>query len=98
TTVLHIFPTRRSSVLGASEIFPDYWERYRDEIPEEERGDMIAAYHKRLTSDDESVRLSAARAWSVWEGSTSKLYPSKDLMEHWRSEEHTPELQSRENL
>lgn len=71
---------------GASEIFPDFWERYRDEIPEEERGDFISAYYKRLTSDDEKVRLSAARAWSVWEGSTSKLYPSEDLMNHWEGE------------
>ena len=83
-----IFLTRRSELewfyqYGASEIFADYWERFRDEIPEDERGDFIAAYHKRLTSDDEKVRLSAARAWSVWEGSTSKLYPDADLMEHW---------------
>lgn len=83
-----IFLTRRRELewfyqYGASEIFADYYERYRDEIPEDERGDMIGAYYKRLTSDDEAVQLSAARAWSVWEGSTSKLYPSKDLMEHW---------------
>jgi proline iminopeptidase len=71
---------------GASEIFPDYWERFRDEIPEAERGDFMTAYHKRLTSDDEAVRLSAARAWSVWEGSTSKLFPDKDLMDHWEGE------------
>jgi proline iminopeptidase len=86
-----IFLTRKKELqwfyqYGASEIFPDYWERYRDEIPEGERGDMITAYHKRLTSDDKNVRLSAARAWSVWEGATSKLYPDKDLMEHWEGE------------
>ncbi len=86
-----IFLTRRKELLwfyqyGASEIFPDFWVRYRDEIPFEERGDFITAYHKRLTSDDEATRLSAARAWSVWEGSTSKLYPDKDLMEHWEGE------------
>ena len=68
---------------GASEIFPDFWERYRDEIPVEERGDFMSAYHKRLTCDDEKTRLSAARAWSVWEGSTSKLFPDNDLMNHW---------------
>lgn len=83
-----IFLTRKKELdwfyqYGASEIFPDFWERYRDEIPEDERGDMMKAYHARLFSDDEEVRLSAARAWSVWEGSTSKLYPDKDLMEHW---------------
>ncbi len=71
---------------GASEIFPDFWERYRDEIPVEERGDFQKAYYKRLTSDDEQTRLSAARAWSVWEGSTSKLFPDNDLMNHWEGE------------
>jgi len=68
---------------GASEIYPDYWRRYRDEIPADERGDMMSAYYKRLTSDDREVRVSAARAWSVWEGSTSKLFPDQDLMDHW---------------
>lgn len=86
-----IFLTRKKELewfyqYGASEIFPDFWERYRDEIPEDERGDFISAYHKRLTSENESVQLSAARAWSVWEGSTSKLYPDKDLMNHWEGE------------
>ena len=87
-----IFLTRRKELewfyqYGASEIFPDFWERYRDEIPEAERGDMMGAYYKRLTSDDQETRISAARAWSVWEGSTSKLYPDKDLMDHWEGED-----------
>ena len=86
-----IFLTRRKELqwfyqYGASEIFPDFWERYRDEIPEAERGDFMTAYYKRLTSDDEATQLSAARAWSVWEGSTSKLYPDSNLMEHWEGE------------
>ncbi len=86
-----IFLTRKSELkwfyqYGASEIFPDFWERYRDEIPADERGDFMTAYYKRLTSDDENVRIAAARAWSVWEGSTSKLYPSEDLMNHWEGE------------
>jgi proline iminopeptidase len=92
-----IFLTRRKELLwfyqyGASEIFPDYWERYRDEIPEEERGDFISAYYKRLTSEDPKVRLSAAKAWSVWEGSTSKLFPDKNLMEHWENEHEALQL------
>src|SRR5213592_4386964 len=45
-----------------------------------------SAYYKRLTSDDLETRLSAARAWSVWEGSTSKLYPDQNLMDHWEGE------------
>ncbi len=59
---------------GASEIFPDVWEEYLKVIPENERADMVSAYHRRLTSPDENVRLEAARAWSIWEGSTSKLF------------------------
>jgi proline iminopeptidase len=92
-----IFLTRRSELrwfyqYGASEIFPDYWERFRDEIPIEERNDFMTAYYKRLTSEDEAVRLSAARAWSVWEGATSKLFPDKKLMEHWEGEQEALSL------
>lgn len=58
---------------GTSNIFPDAWEHYLAPIPPEERGDMITAYYKRLTSKDSSVRLQAARAWSVWEAATSFL-------------------------
>ena len=72
---------------GASAIFPDVWEEYVRVIPEAERGDMLTAYHRRLTSDDEAVRLEAARAWSIWEGSTSKLFPDADLINHF-GEEH----------
>ncbi len=59
---------------GASRLFPDAWEHYLAPIPEAERGDMIAAYHRRLTSEDETVRLEAAKAWAIWEGGTSYLH------------------------
>ncbi|MEO1420197.1 MAG: prolyl aminopeptidase, partial [Pseudomonadota bacterium] len=68
---------------GASEIFPDLWQHYLAPIPEAERGDMLSAYHRRLTSDDESVRLEAARAWSVWEGSTSFLLPNEEARDEF---------------
>ena len=58
---------------GASRLFPDAWEPYLAAIPGAERGDLIAAYHRRLTSGDEATRLAAARTWSVWEGATSFL-------------------------
>jgi proline iminopeptidase len=61
---------------GASELYPDAWEPFRDFIPPAERGDFLAAYHRRLTGPDPELALQAARAWSVWEGSTSHLYPS----------------------
>lgn len=68
---------------GASAIFPDVWEEYVRVIPESERDDMLSAYYRRLTSDNEAVRLEAARAWSIWEGSTSKLFPDPDLISHF---------------
>lgn len=58
---------------GCSKIFPDLWEEYVKPIPENERHDFVTAYYKRLTSPDAQVRKTAAQAWSVWEGSTSKL-------------------------
>jgi len=65
---------------GASFLFPDAWEHYLAPIPEDERGDLLHAYHRRLTSDDASVRQEAARAWSVWEGSTSTLFHDPALV------------------
>ncbi|MEN4902454.1 prolyl aminopeptidase [Luteimonas sp. TWI662] len=64
---------------GASRLFPEAWQQYIAAIPQNERGDLIAAFHKRLTSDDEGVRLDAARAWSVWEGATSFLHIDEDF-------------------
>ena len=62
---------------GASNLFPDLWEAFLAPIPEAERGDLITAYRKRLTGTDPKAQLEAARAWSIWEGSTIKLLPSK---------------------
>lgn len=60
---------------GASHIFPDAFEGYRNHIPEAERGDLMRAYHARLTSEDEAVRHAAAREWTRWEMATSYLIP-----------------------
>jgi len=59
---------------GASYIFPDQWEKYLAPIPEAERHDLITAYHTRLTGTNEAEQLAAARAWTVWELSTSRLF------------------------
>ena len=72
---------------GASFVFPDAWEAYLATIPEAERDDLIAAYHRRLTSPDPEVRLAAARAWSVWEASTSRLRPDPHLVETFGADE-----------
>jgi proline iminopeptidase len=72
---------------GASVLYPDAWEPYLNFIPEAERGDMLSAYYRRLTSEDASVRLAAAKIWSRWEGSTSKLMPDADFTAHYGEDE-----------
>ncbi|WP_066376609.1 prolyl aminopeptidase [Anabaena sp. CA = ATCC 33047] len=66
---------------GASYIFPDAWEEYLKPIPVDERDDLLTAYYQRLTSPDLQIRQAAARAWSIWEASTSKLFPDTQLMQ-----------------
>ncbi|ATD71469.1 MULTISPECIES: prolyl aminopeptidase [Gordonia] len=79
-----IFLLRRSEIDwyyngGAAHIFPDVWETYLDPIPENERdGDLVAAYHRLLTSDDAAVARAAARAWTGWEQATSYLLPRSE--------------------
>ena len=64
---------------GASRLFPEAWEHYIKAIPVTERHDLISAFHRRLTSDDDKTRLAAAKAWSVWEGATSFLHIDEDF-------------------
>ncbi|MGH8184463.1 MAG: prolyl aminopeptidase [Rhodanobacteraceae bacterium] len=73
-----IFMLRRAELQwfyqkGCDMLYPDAWEKYLAAIPEAEHGDLVMAYHRRLTAVDPKVRLAAARAWSVWEASTSFL-------------------------
>lgn len=66
---------------GCSRIFPDAWQPFYEHIPEQERDNLMAAYQKRLFSDDRSVQLAAAERWSVWEGSVCHLYPDLEHIE-----------------
>lgn len=75
-----IFLLRRSELEffyqeGASHLFPDAWEGYLEPIPPDERGDLIAAYHRRLFGEDRDEMLRCAQAWARWERSTSRLEP-----------------------
>lgn len=65
---------------GASLLFPDKFAKFLAPIPVEERGDMIAAYRKRLTGDDAAVRIACAKAWSLWEGETVTLLPDPAIL------------------
>ncbi|MEO0575748.1 MAG: prolyl aminopeptidase [Pseudomonadota bacterium] len=73
---------------GASEIFPDQWQHYLAPIPVDERDDLLRAYHKRLISQDENTRLTAARAWSTWEGATSFLHPNEKATQSFGEAKH----------
>jgi proline iminopeptidase len=87
-----IFTLRRSELEwfyqeGSSWIFPDAFEDYVSVITPEERGDMIAAFHRRLTHADPAVQIEAARAWSAWEGKTLSLLPDAERVRRF-SEDH----------
>jgi proline iminopeptidase len=62
---------------GASEIFPDIWDEYKNFIPQAEQNDFVSAYYRRLTSPDPNLRLAAAKVWSKWEAATSRLFFDK---------------------
>jgi len=62
--------------LMTADVWPEKMERYESLIPPEKRDDLIAEYYKLLTSDDDEVKLEAARRWASWEGSIALLVPS----------------------
>jgi proline iminopeptidase len=70
---------------GASRIYPDKFEEFVRLIPENERGDLVEAYRKRLTSSDKDEQLAAAKAWSKWEGEIVTLLPSASTIDHFTS-------------
>ena len=72
---------------GASQIYPDKFEEFLAPIPESERGDLVEAYRKRLTSDDKDEQLRAAKTWSKWEGDIVTLLPSPSTIEHFTAPE-----------
>lgn len=88
-----IFTLRRCEIEwfyqeGCSWIHPDAFEAYLAPIPQDERHDMIAAYYKRLTGDDPEIYMEAARAWSVWEGTTLSLLPNEARVKHFASDKY----------
>lgn len=68
---------------GAGRIFPEYWQQYTQVIPEAERGDMVAAFYRRLTGDNDFERMAAAKAWSIWEGRCATLQSNNDVVERF---------------
>ena len=58
---------------GSSRIFPEAWQEFVDIIAEDERDDLMGAYHRIFNSDDTAKKLAAAIAWTKWEASTISL-------------------------
>jgi len=80
-----IFTLRRKELLwfyqeGASFLFPEAWEGYLEPIPEVERGDLMSAYHRRLTGNNEEEKIKCARAWTRWEMETSRLFVDPEAL------------------
>jgi proline iminopeptidase len=65
---------------GLAAIFPDAHAAFAGHLEPAERGDILAAYLRRLTHPDPEVHMAAARAWSVYEGSCSTLLPSPETV------------------
>ncbi len=68
---------------GANRVFPDYWEAFLRPIAASERDDLLQAYHRRLTGQDEVARMSAAKAWATWEGRAASLLPNDAIVSHF---------------
>ncbi|KAI8793571.1 probable proline iminopeptidase [Biomphalaria glabrata] len=66
---------------GANMLFPDYWEEFVNFIPEVERGSLMNAYYRRLTSEDEEIKCRASQIWSKWEQATSHLFINQEKLE-----------------
>ena len=73
---------------GASRIYPDHWEKFLAPIPDDERADLLQAYHRRLMGGDRQQQLEAARAWSLWEGVTSNVVMSDAGVERFREDKY----------
>ena len=59
---------------GAGRFWPEVWARFEALVPEDERGDLIEAYHRRLFSGDVALETRFARAWSSWENALASIH------------------------
>ena len=71
---------------GASALFPDVWETYVAPIPQEERGDFVSAYYRRLTGTNAAEQLACAKAWSQWEASTISLIQNPAVISNFSAD------------
>lgn len=65
---------------GASELYPKFWESYISIVDKTKRKDILSAYHEMIFSDDESISNTACKEWALWEGKSSCLVPSSEVI------------------
>jgi len=87
-----IFTLRRKELLffyqeGSSLLFPDHWDNFLAPIPEVERGDLMSAYHRRLTGSNYDEKLKCAKAWTTWEMATSRLMVDPEAIKRGEADE-----------
>jgi proline iminopeptidase len=58
---------------GVARFYPDSWKEFIADLPEDERGDVIAAFHRRLFGTDEPEQTYFARLWTRWESSLATI-------------------------
>ncbi|WP_397541585.1 prolyl aminopeptidase [Roseovarius salis] len=59
---------------GAGRFWPESWEQFQRLIPEDERHDMIGAYHRRLFSGDRAEEARFGKAWAAWENALATVH------------------------
>ncbi len=65
---------------GASEIYPHYWQDYISIVDKSKRDDILTTYYEMIHSSDENISISACKEWSLWEGRSSSLLPSHEVI------------------
>ncbi len=65
---------------GIKMIFPEAWEQFAGILPAREQDNILEAYYKLLTGDDEKRQMEAAIAWSLYEGACSSLLPNYETI------------------
>jgi proline iminopeptidase len=82
---------------GASELYPEGWDEFVSVVSKDERGDLVGAYRRLLTCDDEATKLRAAKAWSKWEGLTVTLLPDQAMLDEFTEDKHAIAIARIEN-
>jgi proline iminopeptidase len=79
-----IFLVRPSEIewflTGMRWFYPEVWRAFAEFLPEDERGDLLAGYHRRLVDPDPGVHMPAARRWSTYEAACSTLLPNPEMV------------------